>query len=89
MRLHAFVSGLVQGVFFRSNVSEFCSMMDIKGFVRNLPDGRVEVDAYSSSRAKLEELLAFINKNPGASTVTNVDFTFSDEDVNLSSFSVN
>lgn len=87
MRLHVFVSGHVQGVFFRSNVSEFCNVMGLTGFVRNLVDGRVEVVAYGS-KDKLDELLKFIKKNPGASNVTDVSYSFSGESGDYSSFSV-
>ncbi|HLE05730.1 MAG TPA: acylphosphatase [Candidatus Nanoarchaeia archaeon] len=87
MRLHAFVSGSVQGVFFRSNTVLVAKRLGLVGFVKNLVDGRVEVDAYSS-KPKLDELLSFINKNPGASKVTNINFKFSDENVSPSSFVV-
>lgn len=78
MRFHAFISGRVQGVFFRANVSAFCVSLGITGFVKNLPDGRVEVDAYGV-KAKLDKLLIFIRNNPGASKVFDVVFKFSDE----------
>lgn len=38
-----YITGSVQGVFFRSFVKENAEKLDIKGFVRNLEDGRVEV----------------------------------------------
>ncbi|MEM3091151.1 MAG: acylphosphatase [Candidatus Pacearchaeota archaeon] len=38
-----YISGVVQGVFFRTFVKENAERYNIKGFVRNLEDGRVEV----------------------------------------------
>jgi len=42
-RLHIFYSGTVQGVGFRFTVRRIASRLPVTGFVRNLPDGRVEV----------------------------------------------
>ncbi len=42
-RAHLFVSGKVQGVFYRSFASEIAKGLGLKGFVRNLSDGRVEI----------------------------------------------
>ncbi|MBS3078454.1 acylphosphatase [Candidatus Pacearchaeota archaeon] len=41
--IRLYISGLVQGIFFRSFVKENAEKLNIKGFVRNLEDGRVEV----------------------------------------------
>ena len=41
-RAHVFVSGLVQGVFFRAETSRLARSRGVAGWVRNLPDGRVE-----------------------------------------------
>lgn len=41
--LHGYVSGKVQGVSFRQYTSEEAERLDLDGWVRNLPDGRVEV----------------------------------------------
>jgi len=42
-RLHIFYSGTVQGVGFRFTVRRIASRLPVSGFVRNLPDGRVEL----------------------------------------------
>lgn len=41
--LKLFISGIVQGVFFRKSVEDKAKELELKGFVRNLDDGRVEV----------------------------------------------
>ena len=42
---HAFVSGKVQGVFFRKHTQRQAQALGLVGWVRNLPDGRVELTA--------------------------------------------
>ncbi|MBW1933376.1 MAG: acylphosphatase, partial [Deltaproteobacteria bacterium] len=42
-RAHIFVSGRVQGVFFRDHTQRWASSLHLRGWVRNLRDGRVEV----------------------------------------------
>ena len=41
-RAHIFIKGRVQGVFFRQGTYEKAVELGISGWVRNLPDGRVE-----------------------------------------------
>ncbi len=41
--LKLFISGIVQGVFFRKSIEDKAKELELKGFVRNLDDGRVEV----------------------------------------------
>ncbi len=44
-RAHIFVSGRVQGVFYRATTQEVARRLRLRGWVRNLPDGRVEIVA--------------------------------------------
>ncbi len=41
-RVRIYVSGLVQGVFYRANAQKEAERLKVKGYIRNLPDGRVE-----------------------------------------------
>ena len=41
--IRLYVSGIVQGIFFRNFVKENAERYNVKGFVRNLDDGRVEI----------------------------------------------
>ena len=51
VRIHALVGGAVQGVGFRYNATEKARELGISGWVRNLPDGRVEAEAEGSAQA--------------------------------------
>lgn len=44
-QFHVIIRGKVQGVFFRASAREQAKALDIVGFVRNLPDGSVELEA--------------------------------------------
>jgi len=73
--LHAFVSGIVQGVGYRAFTRKVARSLGLKGFVRNLPDGRVEVYA-EGEEEKLRELLNHLKKGPFFARVDGVEYTF-------------
>lgn len=69
--LHCFVSGKVQGVWFRANTKQEAEKLGLRGWVRNLDDGRVEV-MISGPRNKVEQLRAWLHKGPAHADVTDV-----------------
>jgi len=60
-RVHAFLRGRVQGVWFRASTREEALRLGLAGWVRNLPDGRVEFVA-EGDEAALDELLAWCRR---------------------------
>ena len=70
-RLRAVAYGLVQGVGFRYYIHARARTLDVTGFVRNLPDGSVELVA-EGQRPALEELLRAMQRGPLGARVTNV-----------------
>jgi len=68
-RVHIFVSGTVQGVFFRDFTVNVAKKLGVKGWVRNLSDGRVEVVA----EAKKDILKKFINELWAGPKAANVE----------------
>ena len=56
IQAHVFFSGRVQGVFFRAFTEENAIKLGIRGWVRNLPDGRVEA-VLEGPRDKVEKLI--------------------------------
>jgi len=66
--IKALIGGRVQGVGFRFFTQAKASAYGLKGYVRNLSDGRVEVVA-AGSRTVLEAFLSDVKQGPPASTV--------------------
>lgn len=71
-RLHIFVSGIVQGVFFRAHTEKWARELELTGWVRNLQDGRVEIVA-EGNEEKLKKLLELVRKGPSAAKVTGIE----------------
>jgi acylphosphatase len=71
-RAHVFVNGRVQGVFFRSETKQRADRYDVKGWVRNLPDGRVEA-VFEGEQEAVEGLIEFCKHGPYGAKITNVD----------------
>lgn len=70
-RAHVFVTGRVQGVGFRFYTREEARRYGLGGFVRNLPDGRVEA-VFEGDPAAVEALVAWCRSGPPGSRVTDV-----------------
>jgi acylphosphatase len=62
-RVSIIVKGLVQGVYFRYFTHEAALKIGISGWVRNLPDGNVEIEA-QGTEDKLELFLKQVRKGP-------------------------
>lgn len=69
------VSGLVQGVWYRAFTQEAAEELGLKGWVRNLPDGRVQAEV-EGPRAQVEELLSRFRIGPPGAVVTDVAVTW-------------
>jgi len=72
VRVHVFVEGRVQSVWFRDSAWQEALHLGVAGWVRNLPDGRVEA-VYEGSREAVEEMLAWTNRGPERANVTGVE----------------
>lgn len=70
-RLHITVEGIVQGVNFRYYTRRQARSLLLAGWVRNTPDGSVEILA-EGDRQSLEQLLAYVRKGPPAARVDRV-----------------
>jgi acylphosphatase len=76
--LHAVVHGDVQGVGFRYFVQRRAEEMGLAGWVRNRPDGSVEV-LLEGSRSALARMLELLGKGPGIADVDRVDVEWGEE----------
>jgi len=69
--IRCIVAGRVQGVYFRAATAERAAALGLGGWVKNLPDGRVEAVA-SGSLDALTELAAWLWQGPPAARVASV-----------------
>jgi acylphosphatase len=86
-RAHLVVSGLVQGVAFRAATADEARRLGLRGWVRNLPDGRVEVEA-EGERARVEALVRWCARGPPAARVDGVAATWRPHVGDLAPFSI-
>jgi acylphosphatase len=86
-RAHLLVKGDVQGVGFRFFCSRTANNLGLKGFVRNLPDGSVEITA-EGPRETLEKLLKLVRDGPITARVDSVKVSLTHETREFSSFEI-
>ena len=71
-RAHVFVSGRVQGVFFRYETRRLARRLNVNGWVRNLPDGRVEA-LFEGEKDRVLELIEFCKRGPPGARVKHIE----------------
>lgn len=74
-RAHVFVAGRVQGVFFRSATKHNADRFNVKGWIRNLSDGRVEA-VFEGEKEAVQKLIDFCKHGPSSARVTNIRLTW-------------
>lgn len=84
-RIIIIVVGLVQGVFFRYTTRKFARQLGLTGYVKNMPDGSVYIEA-EGPEDKLNELLEFSKKGPKHAQVDKIDFEFKDPQSKFKNF---
>lgn len=72
---HLIISGRVQGVFFRANAQREATRLDLKGWVRNTPDGSVEAVA-GGEREVLDKFIEWCRHGPSSAKVQHVDVSW-------------
>lgn len=70
-RLHLFISGRVQGVFFRQSAKDSAVALSLKGWVRNTVDGSLEI-VIEGEEDKLERFISLIHTGPPLAKVHTV-----------------
>lgn len=81
------VSGLVQGVGFRYHAQKQARSQALIGWVRNLPDGKVELKA-GGRPDQLDQLYAWLSHGPPAAHVTAVEVEETESDAQLKGFTI-
>ena len=86
-RAHVYVSGDVQGVFFRDSARQRAGELGLAGWVRNLPDGRVEA-VFEGTRDKVREMVRWCEEGPPHAGVEGVEAEFEAPSEDLDGFEV-
>lgn len=81
------VSGLVQGVFYRAFTKEKAVALELAGWVRNLPDGRVEVFV-QGPKEKILELAEELRQGPPTAQVADFELSWRPPVANLTGFKI-
>jgi acylphosphatase len=71
VRAHVFISGRVQGVGYRYATVDTATQLGLTGWVRNLPDGRVEA-VFEGSSGVVEDMIRWCYQGPPAAMVKDV-----------------
>jgi len=86
-RVKILVSGRVQGVYFRMFTRNKAKQFDVKGFARNLPDGRVEIIA-EADPGSLDNFIKWCHKGPITARVDDVEISELESDEPLTFFEI-
>lgn len=70
---HIYVSGLVQGVWYRAFVLKIANELYIYGWARNTDDGRVEIAAFGEEN-DIKDFLSKLYQGPNGAIVKNVEY---------------
>lgn len=87
-RAHVFVSGTVQGVYFRQNTKEVATRHNVTGWVRNLQDGRVEA-VLEGNEVDVNDVIEWCHVGPQKAKVDDVNVEFEKYTGEFADFSVN
>lgn len=82
---HLIISGRVQGVFYRASCQEVAESYGLKGYVKNLPTGQVEV-LVQGEKEKIEKLIEWCKKGPSDARVSDVNVEWGDISADFDGF---
>ena len=87
-RAHVFVSGNVQGVYFRQNTKQVATRHKVVGWVRNMPDGRVEA-IFEGDEVAVNEVIKWCHIRPPKASVQDVNVKFEKYIGEFADFNIN
>ena len=76
---HIFLSGRVQGVGFRAFTRQQAAVLDIKGWVKNLADGRVEI-IVQGEKPEVKEMISKLKEGPSFAKVEDIEINEEEPD---------
>ncbi|TAN44868.1 MAG: acylphosphatase [Nitrospirae bacterium] len=86
-RAHIYISGRVQGVYYRGFTEELAEHLGLTGWARNLPDRRVEA-VFEGERTVIEEAINKCRSGPPAAHVTDIEVRWEDKLKGFKDFSI-
>lgn len=86
-RARVCIQGRVQGVFYRQSTVEKAEELGLNGWVRNLPDGRVEA-LFEGERARVELAIAWCRRGPPRAAVDDVAVEWLDGPAECAGFAI-
>ena len=87
VRASVLVSGMVQGVCFRYYTRAKAAELDVKGWVKNRMDGKLEA-VFEGEKEKVEELIRWCNRGPYGAVVDGVDVNWEESKNEFAEFSI-
>ena len=87
-RAHVFITGKVQGVYFRQNTRQVATKHRVTGWVCNLVDGRVEA-VFEGYKTNVNNVIEWCHVGPPNSRVDHVDVRFEKYTGEFASFTIN
>lgn len=86
IRAHVFVSGQVQGVYYRANTRDEATSQGVDGWVKNLDDGRVEA-VFEGPRRAVDAMIEWCHEGSPRAKVRDVDAEY-EEPEGLTGFDI-
>lgn len=86
-RAHVYVSGRVQGVFFRATTRDEARKRGVKGWVKNLRDGRVEA-VFEGEEENVQEMIDFCHEGSSSARVKDVEVEWEEYQGDFSGFEI-
>ncbi|MCL2135392.1 MAG: acylphosphatase [Candidatus Bathyarchaeota archaeon] len=87
VRVHIYVSGKVQGVFFRQNTKRQAQSRNVCGWISNLLDGRVEA-VFEGEKLCVKEVVDYCRCGPSFAIVENIEVFFEEYIGDFSDFQI-
>jgi acylphosphatase len=87
VRVHLEIAGRVQGVYFRASTVAQAQRFGVTGWVRNCPDGSVEVLA-EGARESIEKLIEWCRRGPEGARVSRVQIEWEQAESTFAGFGV-
>ncbi|HJU14346.1 MAG TPA: acylphosphatase [Candidatus Nitrosotalea sp.] len=86
-RVHLYVGGRVQGVYFRQGMKETAEKNNVRGWVRNLPDQRVEA-VLEGEESNVDAVVDWSNFGPPGAVVDDLKVIVEDDPEDFSGFEI-